>query len=84
MLNIQEEHSLADKKKIIILFRAVVHYSHSSVQDTVRFLAPRVPLSDLAKMGIEWGNARSWWEWRVTENEKKRLGLEYRIAAKLP
>lgn len=72
------------QKKLIILYRALKFYTHSSVQNTVRFLVPRFPLSDLVNMGTEWKEALAWWELGITDEERQRLNLEYRIAAKLP
>ena len=78
------EYLPATQKKLIILYRALKFYTHSSVQDTVRFLVPRFPLSDLVNMREEWKEALAWWELGTTNEEKQRLNLEYKFAAKLP
>jgi hypothetical protein len=66
-------------KKIVILYRACVEYTRSSVQSTVRFLAPRV--YEIPDESYELSCARQWWK-ELDAAEKQRLDREYMFAAK--
>lgn len=72
------------QKMIIVLYRAVRYYTRSSVQSTVRFLKDRIPLECInTKMQIEWNKARYWWEKELKDQERQRLIIEYKFAAKV-
>ncbi len=68
------QYKTADKKKIIILFRAIKHYPSSTIESTVKFLSPKIP-DDSPEREIyhEWYHqARPWFE-KLAEAEKDRL-----------
>ncbi len=75
------QYRKADKKKILILYRAVRHYPNSSVQSTVKFLFPRVPEDSLEKeIREEWERAKTWWEEKIPPETLYHLEQEYETA----
>ena len=72
------------QRMILILYWATKIYVRSSVQSTVRFLMPRVPLCKFeVKMPLEWSSARRWWECELQPEEKSALQTQFKFAAKL-
>jgi hypothetical protein len=71
--------ALPDNKALIIFYRAVNHYKHSSVSSTIRFLYPRIP--DGYDDPQEIAEAKHWWH-KLPEKEKAKLQLEYQFAKK--
>jgi hypothetical protein len=73
----------AAQKKLMILYRAATDYRCSSVQSTVRYLTPKVPLCDFAKvMPYHWACACRWWKGLDAE-QRLLMDIQYKFAAKV-